>query len=252
MTGMPAWLSAVVLAAAMSAALALGWWIGHRRPRRDEAVRGRLGDAVLALLGLLLAFTFSLALSQYNARRERAVDESNAIGDFYSCVSLLDEPARGQLQDLVRRYLEHHMTIAGARVEGAAMDRELQVASAIQGEMRQRVREAVIRRPPVTNPLVNTLNAVISRGAARLAAFRYRLPWSIVALLAMASVLSTLIVGMQEGAEGKLVLVPTAAFIVLVSMVIWVTLDLNQPAGGYITVSQEPFERLLSTMPQPR
>ena len=59
-----------------------------------------------------------------------------------------------------------------------------------------------------------------------------------------------LIVGTEQGAAGDRNLVPVAVFVVLVSMVVWVTLDLNQPGRGVITVSQEPLERLLMTMPR--
>jgi hypothetical protein len=42
----------------------------------------------------------------------------------------------------------------------------------------------------------------------------------------------------------------TICFILLVSIAIYVTLDLNAPEVGYIAVNQEPIERLLATMPK--
>ena len=41
---------------------------------------------------------------------------------------------------------------------------------------------------------------------------------------------------------------PGRGFVVLVGLVVWVTLDLNQPHRGVITVSQEPLQRLLEGM----
>jgi hypothetical protein len=39
----------------------------------------------------------------------------------------------------------------------------------------------------------------------------------------------------------------TVCFIILVSFAVYVTLGLNQPDRGLVTVSQEPIQRLLST-----
>jgi hypothetical protein len=39
-------------------------------------------------------------------------------------------------------------------------------------------------------------------------------------------------------------------FIILISFAIYVILDLNQPGRGFVRPSQEPIERLLSTMSQ--
>jgi hypothetical protein len=245
MTGVPAWLSAIVLAAAMVASFALGRRLGRQRP--DEGA-SRMIDAIATMLAVLLGFTFSFALLQHEQRRQHAVDDTNAIGDFYNCASLLDEPLRGQLQRLTRRYLAHRVRVARARLDGEALLRELRPVDEMQAAMRELVREAAERRSPVTIPLVDTLNALTSNHAARLAAVRYRLPWSIVAVLALAALLCALLLGMLQE-PGAVQLVPPAVFVLLVSMVVWVTLDLNQPGGGAITVSREPMERLLATMP---
>jgi hypothetical protein len=245
---LPAWLSALGLAAAMFATFALGWGLGRRWPRLGTTPPSRLDDASLATLGLLLAFTFSLALMQHNQRRERAVEDSNAIGNFYTCAGLLDHPLRGRLQALIRRYLERRVMLGHARTSEAVLQQQLPVIREMHSEMKELVHEAVVQNSPVTIPLVNTLNEVTSSHAARLAAVHYRLPWSILTLLGVAAIVCMLIVGTEQGAVGERNLVAISVFVILVSMVVWVTLDLNQPGTGVITVSQEPLERLLTTM----
>lgn len=56
---------------------ASGW---HGPTGDAEAAEGYLLSATLALLGLLIAFTFSLAISRFDARRQLVVNEANAIG----------------------------------------------------------------------------------------------------------------------------------------------------------------------------
>jgi hypothetical protein len=91
---------------------------------------------------------------------------------------------------------------------------------------------------------------VTSNHAARLAAIRDRLPLSILLLLALAAVISMAIVGMQQSMARELNPGATLGFAVLVSLVIWIILDLNQPQQGWIRVSQEPLERLLNSFPE--
>jgi hypothetical protein len=92
------------------------------------------------------------------------------------------------------------------------------------------------------------LNEVTRSHAARLAAARDRLPPSIGLLLFVAAVVTMVLIGTQQGASGEWQLGAMAGFVVLVSMVVGVTLDLNQPQRGSIRVSQEPIQRLLSGM----
>jgi len=97
-------LMALVFLAAMLAAWGTGWRKGRRaklEPGEDPEIK--FTDAALALLGLLLAFTFSMSLGRHDQRRAMAIAESNAIGDFYTSASLLKEPNRSQLQDVVRQ-----------------------------------------------------------------------------------------------------------------------------------------------------
>jgi hypothetical protein len=62
------------------------------------------------------------------------------------------------------------------------------------------------------------------------------------------AIFSSLLVGGDQGASDKADLAGTVCFIFLVSFVFYVTLDLNQPERGLITVSQQPIQRLLSSM----
>jgi hypothetical protein len=243
LTDVDAWLTAAGLMAAMLAGWAVRWWRGRRLAAGErEAAPNKFAEATLALLGLLLAFTFSMALVKHDQRRQMVVADSNAIGDFYTCASLLKEPVRGKLQALVRQYAEHRLALAQGPADEATLQHRLAEVQEMHGRMQAMVGEAVDGGTPVAIPLVNTLNALTSNHAARLAALRDRLPGSIVLLLLLAAVTSLAVVGEQRQ-HGS-----TIGFVVLVGMVVWVTLDLNQPERGFIRVSQEPLQRLLSGM----
>jgi hypothetical protein len=251
LTEVDSWVTAAVLAAAMLAAWGLGWWRGRRVSKTDrEAASGKFNDASLALLGLLLAFTFSMALAKHDQRRQMVVTDSNAIGDFYTCVSLLKEPVRTRLQSMLREYVQHRLALATEPLDDIIYQRKLEATREMHNRIQALVGEAVDAGTPLAIPLVNTLNELTSSHASRIAALRDRLPPSIMLLLFLAALLPLVLVGRHQGEFGEGGLLGTVGFIVLVSMVVWVTLDLNQPHRGWITVSQEPMRQLLSGMGQ--
>jgi hypothetical protein len=240
---------ALGLALAMGAAWGVGWWLGRRsRGRKGELPASKFDDASLALLGLLLAFTFSMAIGKHDQRRLLTVSDSNAIGDFYTCVSLLKEPIRTRLQSVIRQYTELRLQVAKSQMDAGAFENVLQQFQHMQAQMSDLVREAVNDGTPIAVPLTNTLNGVTSSHASRLAAARDRLPAIIVLLLFTSAVVATLLVGREQGAAGKTAVAGSLSFILLVTLAVYVTLDLNQPMRGLITISQEPFQRLLASM----
>ena len=72
-------------------------------------------------------------------------------------------------------------------------------------------------------------------------------PWGVLRR-GLAATISMVLVGWQQGMSGEWHPAAAIGFTVLVCMVLWVTLDLNQPQRGWITVSQEPLQQLLKAM----
>ena len=101
---------------------------------------------------------------------------------------------------------------------------------------------------PSAVSLTNTLNAVTSNHAARVAAIRDRLPGSVMALLLVSAVLTSILIGRTQGFAGTSDTDGMVLLVLLICAAIYVTLDLNLPERGFISVSQEPFERLVSSM----
>ena len=247
-----AWTIASTVAVAMAAGWLVGRWIGHRLRQESEgkAAVSKFLDASLALLGLLLAFTFSTALVKHDQRRLMVVADSNAIGDFYTCASLLKEPVRTRLRHVIHDYAALRVDLSKRAYDAHNLENTLGQFQQMHSQMVELVSEALVDGTPIAVSLANTLNAVTSRQAERLAAVRDRVPTIIVVLLLLSAVVSAMLVGREQGVADEEDLAGTICFIVLVSCVIFVTLDLNQPNRGTISVDQEPIQRLLSEMSQ--
>jgi hypothetical protein len=109
--------------------LEVGRRIGVRRlaadPQGAEAGVGTVQGAVFALLGLLIAFTFSGAASRFDTRRQLIVEETNDIGTAYLRLDLLPVDAQPGLREKFRGYVD-------ARLE---IYRKLPDMTAVQEEM---------------------------------------------------------------------------------------------------------------------
>lgn len=234
----------------------VGWYLARRQGRRlraelrDKGAISKFLDGSLAILGLLIAFTFATAWGKYDQRRLMVIADSNAIGDFYNCASLLKEPVRTKLQRVIKNYTALRLDLARNRYRKDKFEKAIDEFEKMQKQMVELVSEALVDGTPISVSLTNTLNATSSMHAARLAAVRDRVPASIVLLLLVSAVICAILVGREQGWSEEEDVAGTVCFIILVCFAIWVTLDLNQGDRGLISVDQQPIERLLSTMSQ--
>jgi hypothetical protein len=243
------WLLAATLGVAMAIGGAAGWWRGRSlHDLAQEKCETNVDGAVISLLSLLLAFTFSMALMKHEGRRLAVVADSNAIGDFSSCAGLLDDSFRTRLRESLRNYVELRLSMSDPAFGEASFEQGLTELEKMQNEIHAIVKEAVQNGTPIAVPLVTTFNAMTSAHGSRVAAVRDRLPMHAVLMLVFTSVLTVVLMGKRYGAAGERRYGAIASYIAVVCLVVWVTLDLDQPRRGWITVSQEPMQRLLQSL----
>ena len=200
----------------------------------------------LALLSLLLAFSFGMSLNKHDNRRDMVLADANSIGDFYTCVSVLNEPPRSELIQLIREYVELRLKIGDSSHPEAELRVALPRFQTMQIQMRELVSEAMKKEDPTLGAtLLSSLNRVQNSQSARLAAVKDRLPPEIIVLLFVSAIVSTILVGREQGIAARVELGGTLGFILVVVLTISVILDLNQPARGLVSVSQEPIRELI-------
>jgi hypothetical protein len=241
-----AWLVALGFVVSMVAAWALGWRIGKRAPTAPSEDPGiKFTDGSMALLGLLLAFTFAMALGRHDSRRMAVVAESNAIGDFYTCATLLKDPTRSSLQKVIHEYARLRLDMDLGRLPAEKQEAALQHCYDLQNKMTALVAEAVREGTPIAVPLTNTLTNLTSTQASRLVAYQESLPWIIVVLLYLSALCPSYLLGQRQGEATNVHLGGTFCFIFMVGLVIFVVLDLNQPRRGLITVNLSSLEQVV-------
>ena len=216
-----------------------------RESEESIAQEGYLLGSALGLLGLLLAFSFGMVLSRYEARRELVVKEANAIGTSYLRAQFLDEPYRTRLSNLLVDYAENRIQLASAeRDRPRYAARNDQLLTDIWTNVRAARESAAVHS--VTVPLLTTFNEVIDLDAERRIAWGLTLPREVLFLLLIYLAMTAAMVGHQvNGPRGR-----RAAFVLFISIALSITVmtDLNRPGRGLIRESQEPMRMLVQSL----
>lgn len=240
---------AVGLSLGMLALLEVGRRIGRRRaaddPERVTAGFGAVDGAVFGLMGLLLAFTFSGAAARFDTRRELIVEEANDIGTAYLRLDLLPSNAQPPLRDLFRRYLDSRLATYRRLPDLAAAREELARSEALQGEIWSRaVATCRAEGSPATTTLVlSALNEMIDIATTRTAAAMMHPPAVVFVLLCGLALGSSLLAGYDMGAGRARSWLHMIGFAFVISLAVYVILDLEFPRLGLIRV--EAFDQVL-------
>ena len=237
----------------------LGYRAGRRgQPAQMEAVRSQVNNiqtALLGLLALLLGFSFAMAISRFDNRKEMVVRESNAIGTVVLRARLLPTLQRAEVSEVLRRYIE-------ARVEAARRGSfPIPVQQELDAETRRlqdrlwleavAAAEADVRSVPA-GLFIQAINELIDIKGAHDAALANHVPESVLLLLFGFAILAVGVVGYGNGLVGARTSGVTVTLYVLIALVILVIVDLDRPRRGLILVSQENMINLQQSVDLPK
>ncbi len=235
-------LSAFGLFVGMVACMELGRRIGLlQQPGDREDVQKGLGaveGAVFALLGLLIAFTFSGAASRFEARRLLIGQEANAIGTAYLRIDTLPTNAQQELRDLFRRYLDVRIsrhTNPDLQSRSAILAKS---ESTLQGQIWAKSVTATKTSgspPSAAMLMLPALNEMIDITTSRAVAAQNHPPRIIFIMLCGLSLLSSLLAGYGMS-SGRRSLLHVIVFAAIISFTVFVIIDLEYPRRGLIRV----------------
>ena len=236
-------------------ATALGASLGHRVRHLSESLSepfGVLQAALLGVVGLILAFGLSLALSRYEDRRAAVVDEANTIGTTYLRAQTLAEPVRSRSLKLLVAYAGSAIRLSeyvpGSATETAITDYE----DRLQRRLWALSGQALDAEPIASAPrlYVETLNEMIDAQTTRIAALNNQVPTAVVLLEILGAsvalgLLSAYLALVGRGLAGVLLAS------VLVATLLLVTLDLDRPTRGPIEVPDTAIKQQYQSMKLP-
>jgi hypothetical protein len=233
-------------------ATGLGVFLGHRVRHLSESLKepfGVLQAALLGVVGLLLAFGLSLAISRYEDRRSNIVIEANAIGTTYLRAQTLAEPVRSRSMTLLNSYTSNAIRLSD-HVPGSAPAEDNRVQEErIERRLWRLAGNAIGRAPTASAPrlYVESLNQMFDAETARVAALNNRVPTPVLVLEVVGSALALGLLAAYLAIVGRGVLAVSLAS-VLVAFLLLVTVDLDRPTRGQIRVPDTVLRNELEAM----
>jgi hypothetical protein len=207
---------------------------------KDETIRANVSTylaGLVTLLGLIMAFTFSMASERYQDRKHLMVEESNEIGTAYSYTSLLPEPVIETTRQLFREYLDLRIQYDHIRdddqkysdTKNKLQSVHLKIWNAVASEAKNGLN-------PIYIPIVISLNSMRDIADKRNAAMDNRVPEPILWLLLILSVLNMMAIGFGGGMAGHGNTIYAQIINLAICATLYIIIDLDRPTKGIMKI----------------
>ncbi len=206
-----------------------------KEEERDDF--GTVQGAALTLLGLIIGFSFSMAVSRYDLRKNYEEAEANAIGTEYVRAGLLPSSDATKVRAQLKKYLD--LRIRFYRTWGTDLQSINDDTNRLQSEMWSAIQAPALAQPtPVMALAVAGMNDVLNSQGYTQAAWWNRIPVSAWALMVLIAIACNLLVGYGvRNTSGKSILLIVMP--VIISIAFLLIADIDSPRGGLIHVAPQ-------------
>lgn len=202
--------------------------------------------ALLGILGLLLGFTMSMAVTRFEARKQLVMEEANAIGTSYLRTQVLPAPQGAEIAGLLRQYVDTRLLylevghdpvrLAARRAEAGRLQQEFWARAAVYAQQDP--------NPVKAGLLLQSLNQTIDLEAASWMAFHNHVPATVIYVDALVGLLAAMLVGYGTGLDDRREVFSLCLLALAITVVLAVIVDLDRPYRGFIRLSQQPMIEL--------
>jgi hypothetical protein len=201
--------------------------------------------ATLTLLGLIIGFTFSMAVSRYDQRKNFEEQEANAIGTEYVRVDVLPPADAAKIRSLLKQYLDQRILyyvsrnetpLAGISATTMHLQNELWTAA---------ITPAKAQPSPLTALVVAGMNDVLNAQGYAQAAWWNRIPAAAWILLVTISFFCNLLIGYGVRLKSDLLFLILP---VVLSISLFLIADIDSPRRGVIHIRAQNLESLSESL----
>jgi len=207
---------------------------------------------MLALLGLMLAFTYSFSMSRADLRKHAFIAEVNAISTAFLRADLAPDPSRTELREILCDYARSRLVTPGeikTREQlQEVVDRSLEIQAKIWPATTSAVRQQGEMSDPEKALLVSAVNDVLDAHTSRMAVIYDRLPTAVLALLVLIAAASLYVTAYNMSLNGQPSRWRMTAFAVILASLMYIILDFDMIMRGFIRIDHESLVVLIREM----
>jgi len=254
MDNLPIWAFLVATLLAVVGAIEAGYRLGQIAHRHTEEEKvppvSSIAGAILGLLAFMLAFTFGIVSSRYDARKALVLDEANAIRTAWLRTDFLPAADRVAAAGLLREYTELRLRAVQSH-DPAQLPKALIESERMQRQLWSMAVASVRNNPTMTglSAYTDSLTELMRLHESRVAvALHARIPSGIWLVLFALIGLAMLAVGFHTAIAGSRRSWTSPLLALSFSIVIALIASLDRPLSDFVTVSQQPLESLRAAM----
>jgi hypothetical protein len=251
---LPVWVSGLIFILFMFAALEVGYRVAIKERdtwKNPEAGGGNaVQTALLALLGLILAFTMASGVNRNETRKQIIIHEANALGTAFLRADLMAEPGRTKLRQALLEYSRTRVFEQGEVISIEQREEIIQKTLQSQAKLWPITKQVMeqIQPDPIEALLVAAVNDVLDVHTNRVAAAFDNLPTAVLWMLVFIAMVSVGVGGFNAGISDRLSRGRQTALILVLASVLMVLMDLDRPNDGLIQVSQQSVYSAIAVM----
>lgn len=225
----------------------LGRFVQRHTDEEVKSYTGSIQASILGLLALLLGFTFSMSMQRFDARSMALIDEANAIGTVQLRVVLLPDALQSKAAGLLDEYIDLRLAVAELPMNRQAEQQALLTQTAqLQQALWQLVSQAAEQdpRPVTTGMMITALNAMIDAQGKRNAILHMQVPQIVLLVLFAVFSIAGGMMGYSAGLSGHRVFMPIVLVALIITLIVFLIIDLDRPRQGIIQVDQQAMTAL--------
>lgn len=204
----------------------------HTSKQPESNAVGQAVGTVLALMGLVLAFSFSNAAERLDASRKTILDEVNAIDTAWLRIEIAEPEAQPRLRELFRRYVDAR--IQAYRTHGLT---EYRHQLEVSGELLRQIWTLAVEATPASIPqnrmlLLSAVNAMSDGASARTLSRSTHLPPAIFVFLFAIVLIGSILIGTLLAWGGTRAWVYRLIIAAVLSSTVYAIVDMEYPRLG--------------------
>jgi hypothetical protein len=208
---------------------------------------GIIQTATLTLLGLIIGFTFSMAIARYDLRQTYEEAEANAIGTEFLRADLLPSKTAETIKGLLNEYLDQRILFYSKQDHETARQitqRTIALENAMWNEL---LPVARTQSTPTTALVISGMNDVINSHGYTQAAWWNRIPTAAWWLMGAIAIGANMLVGF--GARNfKRNIGLFMIFPMMIAISFFLIADIDSPRGGVIRIDPRNLNDLKHNM----
>lgn len=220
----------------------IGYSIGKKnhtkKPANHLSSISALLAGLMALLGILLAFSFSMSSSRFDQRKQLIIDESLNIGTAYFRLGLLsDTSLTREVRNILKKYLDHRIKYYESGASEKLMNKQMKSAENLQVLVWMKTAEIGKTSPNINTSLISqSLNSMIDITGSISGSMRNHVPQLILLMLIAVSAFTIFTMGYSHGLALDYNIWFSLGINLIICSILLLIIDMDTPFIGPIKV----------------